>query len=102
MTAKQDLGSSLISLLANGSLGLPLIALVADVIAADARFNHWFAFEGKRTLSGDAVLRTLDVYEDVTMKCREGIAKFSSTGDGKLLDGMLEETLRTLKRAAST
>jgi len=99
MKTQQDLGSSLISLLADRSLGLPLIASVGDVIAADARFNHWIALEGKRKLSQDAMLQTINVYEDATIKCRAAIERFITMRDDTPLEAALENTLQVLKRA---
>jgi hypothetical protein len=101
MDTRKDFGSSLIHLVADRSLGLPLVALVADVIAADARFNHWVAIEGKRKLSQDAMLQTIDMYEDATVKCGAEIERFGATRDTKPLEDTLEKTLQTLKHASA-
>jgi hypothetical protein len=102
MNTDKDLASSLIHLLTDRSLGLPLMALVADVIAADARFNYWVAIEGKRKLSEDAMLQTIDVYEDVIVKCRAEIERFGATRDTKPLEDTLEKTLQTLKHSSAS
>lgn len=101
MNKPQDLVSSLTELLASRSLDLPLIASAADVIAADARFNHWVALEAKRTLSSDAVLQMVGDYEDATEACQSAIAKFRATRDGKSLQAVLNETLQVLRRHTS-
>jgi hypothetical protein len=98
MNRPQDLVSSLTELLASRLLDLPLIALVADVIAADARFNHWVALEAKRTLSSDAVLQLIGDYEDASAACQSAIEKFRATRDGRPLQGALNESLLMLRR----
>jgi len=98
MNTQPDLASRLARLLADRSLGLPLVTLIVDVIAADARFEQWLTSEGKKQ-SSDAVLQALDLYEGATMECRRELEKFLSRCDSNPLAVALEKTLRALKRA---
>lgn len=98
MSQVQDLGSALVNLLPNPSLGLPSIALVADVIAADARFNDWMAIEGKRILDDDAMLETIDVYEDTRIRCLTAIEHFVRSTDLNELEAALSRTLEILQK----
>lgn len=96
MPKEQNLRSALIELLSDNSLGLLLIALVADLIAADARFNDWMAVEGKRTLSDDAMLEAIDVYEDARNQCLTAIARFRSSADVGGLEEVLSKAVEAL------
>jgi hypothetical protein len=98
MPQEKSLRFALIQLLSNTSLGLLLIALVADLIAADARFNDWMAVDGKRTLTDDAMLATIDVYEDARIQCLAGVERFRVSADLSGLEAALRQTLETLQR----
>jgi hypothetical protein len=98
MDKTRDLVASLIELLASRSLDLLLIASAADVISADARFNHWIAVEAKQTLSSDTVLKIIGEYEDATVACRSAIEKFATNQDSSALQKALTETLVALGR----
>lgn len=88
----------LVELLSNTSPGLPLVALIADLIACDARFNDWLAVDGKRTLSDDEMLETIDAYEDATTHCLASIKRFESSTDLVELETVLRQTLEALQR----
>lgn len=96
MSQNQSLLDAAIGLLSHGTLGLPEIAQVADLIAADARFNAWFATEGKRTLGDDAVLHVLDTYSDAAEACQGAIARYSSDLDASALSLVLARALQTI------
>lgn len=64
MPQEQSLRSVLVPLLSHEAIGLLPFALVADVLASDARSNKWFLVEGRRTLSDDELLENLDRSED--------------------------------------
>lgn len=98
MNTQHPLSSRLTHLLADRSLGLPLVSLVVDVIAADTHFDQWLASEGKR-LDTDAVLKAVGTYEEATEECRREFEKFFTRCDSNPLAGALERTLRALKRA---
>lgn len=63
MSDPQNIRSTLVPMLASKSSGLPLAALVADVIAADARSNAWFSVDGKRTLDLESRLKVIEAYD---------------------------------------
>jgi hypothetical protein len=98
MPQEKSLCSALIGVLSNTSLGLPMIALAADVIAADARFNNWLSIEGKRDLSDDEMLETIDVYEDIRIQCLTAIEHFHGSADLGGLEVALSQTLETLRK----
>jgi hypothetical protein len=98
MSREQDLRSALIPLLSDSALGLPLIALAADVVASDARFNDWMAVDGKRTLSDDEMLETIDIYEDARVRCLDAVARFRASADLKELEAALRQALEALMR----
>lgn len=81
MNDVSNLRSMLLPILASGSTGIPVSALVAEVIAADARFNAWVAIEGKRKLKKKAMLDLLDAYDDAEVKCHAAIEEFRSSDD---------------------
>jgi len=97
MNTQHALSARLTQLLADRSLGLPLVSLVVDVIAADARFDQWLASEGRR-LNTDAVLEALGTYEEATEECRRELEKFLSRCDSNPLAVALERTLRALRK----
>ena len=96
MSQEKDLRSALIDLLSNNTLGLLLIALVADVVARDARFNDWMAVDGKLTLSDDEMLDTIDIYEDARIKCLAAIERFKSSADLTELETALRQSLEAM------
>ena len=98
MDKPRDLVASLIELLSSRSLDLLLTASAADVISADARFNHWIAVEAKRTLSNDAVFQIIGEYEDAAVACQSAIEKFATNRDSGALQKALTETLAVLGR----
>lgn len=99
MPQEQDLRSALIPLLSHSALGLLLIALVAEVIASDARFNDWMAVDGKRALRDDEMLKTIDVYEDTRLRCLAAVARFHATADLAELEAALQQVLEALQRS---
>ena len=74
------------SAVSQNKLGLPRVALIAEVIASDARFNIWFVVDGKRTLSRDKALEVTEWYEETTIQCLAAINRFNSLGDPGELD----------------
>lgn len=98
MAEEQDLRSALIPLLSNSALGLLIIALVAEVIASDARFNDWMAVDGKRTLSDNEMLETIDIYEDARINCLTAVARFRDTADLKELEAALQQVFDALRK----
>lgn len=95
---QQSLLAALVELLSDSSLGLLQVALVADVIAADARLNEWMAVEGKRSLSDEAMLEALDVYEDTRIRCIQAIERFVSSADLAGLEAALVPSLDALRQ----
>jgi hypothetical protein len=98
MSQEQDLRSALIPLLSHSALGLGQIALVAEVIASDARFNDWMAVDGKRTLSDDEMLETIDTYEEARVRCLTAVARLRDTPDLKELETALQQVLDALEK----
>ena len=98
LSTQLALASRLTHLLAHRSLGLPLVALVVDVIAADARFEQWLASERKK-LDRGAVLQAIAQYEEATEDCRRELERFIARCDSNPLAAALERTLGALKRA---
>lgn len=101
MSAEQCFQHVLIQLSTDRELEPQLVALIAEVIAADAHFNQWMAVDGKRTLSEDAMLNTIDVYEDTWIKCRGAIERFTSSRDRDALQAALTDTLQSLRKCRS-
>jgi hypothetical protein len=97
MPQEQDLRSALVPLLSHTALGLLSIALVADVIASDARFNDWIAVDGKRTLSDDDMLETIDIYEDARARTLFAVTRFQNSSDLTELEAALQEVLEALQ-----
>ncbi len=98
MSQEQDLRSALIPLLSHSALGLLQIALVAEVIASDSRFNDWMAVDGKRTLGDDEMLETIDMYEDARIRSLSAVARFCVTADPAELEAALQQVLDALHK----
>lgn len=54
--------------------------------------------DGKRTLSDDAMLEIIDVYEDARTKCLAAIDRFQTPADCGDLEAVLDDTLRRLRQ----
>ena len=97
----QDLCTALVKVIESPSAGLLLTALAADVIAADARFNYWFATVGKQKLGEDSLLRLVDMYDEVATACQRAVGEFESSRDKAALTSVLTESLKVLKEAVA-
>jgi hypothetical protein len=98
MPKEQSLRSALVALLSDKTIGLLLVALVADIVAADARFNDWIAVDGKRSLSDDAMLEAIDTYDEIRSQCLRAIEQFESSGNLSVLEGALGSALETIRK----
>jgi hypothetical protein len=85
-------------LLSHSALGLLLIALVAEVIASDARFNDWMAVDGKRTLSDDEMHETFDIYENAGVRTLSAVTRFQSSTCLAELEAAMQQILESLQR----
>ena len=101
MKTQHDIFSVLVDLLADRSLGLQLVASVADLISVDARFNLWIASEGKRDLGDEEMLEVIDEYEDARTKCCTSIEEFKVGRDEEPLEAMLREITEALTNVRS-
>jgi hypothetical protein len=95
---EQTLRSALIALLSDKTIGLLLVALVADILAADAKFNDWIAVDGKQSLSDDALLDVIGAYDEIRVQCLLAIEQFESSGDLMALERALGPPLETLRK----
>jgi len=98
-SANEDVRSSMVRIVDSMSASLPLIALAADVLAADARFNHWIATIGKRKLGDSSMLKLIDLHDEVTSACSSAVDQFELTNDEKTLSDVLDGSLSRLKAA---
>jgi hypothetical protein len=91
---KSEIVLCLLPLIESGRAGLRADAAAADLIAACARFNAWFA-EQKTARQGsvDGFLQLLDFYEQVTLECHGAVQRFIDGGERR-------ELADTLQRAA--
>ena len=99
--AIQDLRITLLRVIESLSAGLLLIALAADLLAADARFNQWVSTVGKRKLGDDAMLKLIEMHEDVTTACQQAVDEFELTNDDAALNAVLTDSLRRLQEATT-
>lgn len=89
MTEEKNLRSTLLPLLNEQEIGLRSIAIVAETIAIDARFNEWMANEGKGLLNDEEMLGAVDTYEEARAACAEAACSFLSTREeAKLRDDL--------------
>lgn len=98
MSIEQNICTTLIQLLLSKPPRLTTVALAADVIAADARFNLWVALEAKRILSSTDVLDRIEGYEEFTMRCCKEVEVFLSGGDAQSLENAMTEIFEALNR----
>jgi hypothetical protein len=80
-------------LIASGRCGLNKVALTADIIAADARLNMWFADQKKTDMSEEGWLELLELLEADTLECEIAVRKFNE-------NGTQQELARALQRIA--
>ena len=77
----QSLSAQVLDFMHRGNLGLPALAAAADVVAADCRYNMWFANDVKGArLSEEQVTRLFDGLEANDDRCRVAMAAFAAGG----------------------
>lgn len=79
-------------LIASGRSGLDIVALAADVIAAEARLNIWFANLKRKEVTDERWLELLGYFEDLTACCQAAAREYDDGGDR----GKLADTLRSI------
>jgi hypothetical protein len=57
------------------------------------------AVDGKRTLSDDEMLETINAYEDATTNCLASIKRFESSADLVKLETVLRQTVEALQKS---
>jgi len=82
-----------------GPAGLFTIALAADVIAADARFNDWFSQIGKQEIASEKILNIVDKIDLLATSCVSSVSKFRENGDYDALNRALEDIANDLNNA---
>jgi hypothetical protein len=100
---RDDIRSSLIAVIQNPEQGgLESIAVAADVIAADARFNLWVARVGKKQTDSERMVELAELYEATIEKCCAGVRQFKESGSAKELNIVLQEIAVTLRDAVGS
>jgi hypothetical protein len=89
--------SSLSLVLQSGRSGLDTVALAAEVIAADARFNLWVAHTGKQQLNEDEMIELIEFYDGLVEQCRSAVAAFFANGNAANLNEFLATALAKLR-----
>ncbi len=99
MKTEHDMFSALVNLLVDRSLGLHLVASLAELISVDARFNLWVASDGKQDLDDKEMLDVIDIYEDLRIKCCTSIEEFEADRDEESLEAAFRGIIETLTNA---
>ena len=60
---KENIGSCLVALIQERNISLKTIAVCADVVAADARFNLWVGTVAKEQVSVERMMDLVEFYE---------------------------------------
>jgi hypothetical protein len=98
---KADLTTSLIGLIRNKAAGSELVALAAEAIAADARFNHRVARTKYDThVRDDEFFELLDLTEALFQRLQTAIREFDVDADQKKLGHVLGDIRSQLDEAA--
>jgi hypothetical protein len=85
-------------LIASGRSGLDIVALAADVIAADARLNIWFADLKGRNVRQERWLELLEFFEGETVECLSAVRKYHEGGDRQELAEALSRIAKRLNQ----
>jgi hypothetical protein len=81
--------------------GLDILALVGDIISADARLNTWFLHLKRKEdskLTDEKWLEILDVFEPIEAQCKDAVGKFVQGGDRTDLIESLSEVVAKLNQ----
>jgi hypothetical protein len=90
MTSRGPISKVLIQLLMRDDIPSQTVALVGEIITADARLSG--LGKGKTIRSTiDAVLELTKAYEGIQDKCEAAIVEFSASHDSEMLDRRLSE-----------
>jgi hypothetical protein len=99
-TGKRDsIEEMMLSLLQQGRLGAETVALAAELLAADVRFNIR-AYNMKNTVSDDSFLEIVDLADAQFKMCETAVQQFNSGGSASELNQALIEIRRALENAA--
>ena len=92
----------LVTVLQGKRIGLDTIAMIADLIADDARFNAAVARAKEKRTLGENVFALVDLYEEITDKCEVAINVFATDdNEAKLREALLEIRARLEKTRRS-
>ena len=97
-TENAEIMSCLISLMQMQGVGLKTVAVCADAIAADARFNLWVGLVAKESATSDRMVNLIESYDLATQECLNCVAAFNALGDVDALERSLCEVISRLKR----
>ena len=99
-TEQESIGSSLIGLLHGGKpRGLEAVALCAEAIAADARFNLWVGTIAKQQTTEEHMIELVDLYDRLTSACLLAVEVFEARGDSAMLERSIQSLARQLLEA---
>lgn len=100
LSPSASLRDQLLELLARSALRSETLALAADVVSIDARFNANVA-EKKRAGDDVDVLRLAEMYENWLEACAADVQRFKSSRDERLLSETLRGARDALRRSVT-
>ncbi len=95
-TPARDIRTSMIRVMSARSVHNRTVALAADLIAADARFNEWCLEVAKETLPEADLMKILDQGEKYVLTCDRAVRQFEQDKDTKALEATLSLVLARL------
>jgi hypothetical protein len=88
--------ASMVELLKGTGLSEATVALMAEAIAENARFNLWAAIYKKDYAAEDETLRLLEQAEELETRCRAAVRDFRADRDEARLRRVLADVIREL------
>jgi hypothetical protein len=102
MNSSNSIQSALVTILSGGTReSLELVALCADAIACDARFNLWVCTVAKRDATEEQMIALVDGYERLTIYCLEAAKAFEAGGQFAAFVDVLSDVSLQLKELPS-
>ena len=95
----RSMSDQLIEVLQRGPIGLATVAVVADAIAASARFNIWILEVAKKHASDIEMLELADTHAGITEQCAAAIKQFNADRNTTHFRHSIQQITRQLTTA---
>lgn len=100
-TQPRDIKTSMIQVVSSRFASNRIVALAAQVMAADAKLNDWVLEVARQTMPEKDLMAILEQCENELMICDQAARQFDRDGNAAALEKTLRQVLRRLAACGS-